>query len=157
MKILFLFMLFLVCFADVKSQIKTYRFEQIENLQKADKKIVLVFIHTEWCRYCEAMLNTTFKNERIISLLNKSFYFISFNAEEKGEINFNGHTFQYKPNGINTGFHELAEQLGTKDNTVSYPTICFLNSQNEIIFQDNQFVNSTDLLAILTRLKTVKP
>ena len=99
------------------------------------------------------MQNTTFKNDSIIYKLNTQFYFIDLNAEQKENIVFNGRTFKYKPTGTNTGIHELAEQLATVDNQVAYPTLCFLNSNKEIIFQYNQFINSTDLSTLLTRLK----
>lgn len=135
------------------SQIKTFHFEQIDSLQKMEKRNVVIFIHTDWCKYCQAMKNTTFKNDSIIKQIINHFYFIDLNAEEKKNIVFRSHVFKYKPTGTNTGINELAEQLGTVDNKVSYPTLCFLNPNNEIIFQYTQFINSTDLEIILTRLK----
>jgi thioredoxin-related protein len=138
---------------NVFSQIKTYQFSQIDSLQKVEQKKVLVFIHADWCKFCQTMKNTTFKNDSIIDKLNNQFYFIDFNAEEKNDISFNGHSFKYNPTGINTGIHALAEQLATVDNKVAYPTLCFLNVDNEIIFQHNQFINSTDLQIILSLLQ----
>lgn len=134
------------------SQIKTYQFEQIDSLQKIEKRNIAVFVHTDWCKYCQTMQNTTFKNDNVIKLLNEKFYFIDLNAEQKKDIVFNGRTFKFEPTGLNTGIHELAEQLATVDNQVVYPTLCFLNSNNEIIFQYNQFINSKDISTILTRL-----
>lgn len=68
-------------------------------------------------------------------------------------VQFNGGIFKYKPSGNNTGIHELAEQLGTVDHKLSFPTLCFLNANYEIIFQYNQYINSNDLKTILHRLK----
>ncbi len=135
------------------AQIKTVQFEQIDSLQKIEKRNVVVFIHTDWCKYCQTMLNTTFKNDSITHKLSNQFYFIDLNAEQKKDIVINGRTFKYKPTGTNTGIHELAELFATVDNQVAYPTLCFLNSNNEIIFQYNQFINATDLSNILKRLK----
>lgn len=134
------------------SQIKTYQFEQIDSLQKIEKRNIAVFVHTDWCKYCQTMQNTTFKNDNVVKLLNEKFYFIDLNAEQKKDIVFNERTFKFEPTGLNTGIHELAEQLATVDNQVVYPTLCFLNSNNEIIFQYNQFINSKDISTILTRL-----
>lgn len=139
------------CFA----QLNNYQFAQSDSLQKIEKKNIVVFIHTDWCNYCKTMQNTTFKNDSIIKLLNDTFYFIPLNAEQKNNIIFNGHTFKYKPTGANTGLHELAEQLATIEGKVSFPTLCFLNANNEIIFQHNQFINSVDLKIILTRLQSL--
>lgn len=135
------------------AQINTLQFEQIDSLQKNEKKNIVIFLHTDWCKYCQTMQNTTFKNDSIIRQLNHYFYFIDLNAEEKRNITFWGHIFKYKPTGTNTGIHELSEQLSTVDNKISYPTLCFLNSDYEIIFQYNQYINSTDLLNILAQLK----
>ena len=99
------------------------------------------------------MQNTTFKNDKIIHILNSEFYFIELNAEEKRDITFGNHTFKHKPTGTNTGSHELANQLAIIDNEVAYPALCFLNFDNEIIFQYNQFITAKDLQIILTRLK----
>lgn len=95
------------------------------------------------------MINTTFQHEQIIKTLNEQFYFIDFNGEEKRSITFQKHTFRFKPSGNNTGVHELAEALGTKDGTLSYPTLCILNQHNEIIFQHNAFLNAKTLKGIL--------
>jgi thioredoxin-related protein len=135
------------------SQLRMYEFEQIDSLQKTEKRNVVVFIHTDWCKYCQAMLNITFKDASIINKLNNHFYFTELDAEEKRDITFGNKTFKYKPTGANTGIHELAVQLGSIDNTVAYPALCFLNFENEIIFQYNQFINAKDLNIILTRLQ----
>ena len=135
------------------AQIKSYQFQQIDDLQKNEKRSTVVFIHTDWCKYCKLMQQTTFKNKNIIKLLNEQFYFIDFNAEEKLSITFNAKTFKYKPTGSNTGIHELAEQLATVDSKISYPTLCFLNPNNEIIFQYNEFINVKNLIILLQQLK----
>ncbi len=127
------------------SQIKQYRFEQLDSLQKKEKRPVAVFLHTSWCKYCGTMKNTTFKNDEVIHLLNQKFYFISLDIEEKQDIRFRGYTFKYKPTGSNTGVNELAEQLGTINGELSYPAICFLNAEYEIIYQHSSFLPAKSL------------
>jgi thioredoxin-related protein len=134
-------------------QLNKYQFEQIDSLQNRERRPVLVFIHTDWCKYCQAMQNTSFKNKDIVSLLNKSFYLIELDAEEKKDIHFQGHTFRFKPTGNNTGVHELADQLSTIEGKISYPTLCFLNSGNEIIYQHDGFIDAETLKKVLERLK----
>ena len=155
MKEKLLILLFVGCFQYPTfsfAQLKTVQFEQIDSLQKIEKKTVLIFIHTDWCKYCQAMKSTTFKDKQIIEQLNNNFYFIDFNAEEKRAVVFNKHTLKYKPTGQNTGIHQLAEQLATVDNKVSYPTLCFLNADFEITFQTTEFKNNSDLEILLTKL-----
>ena len=135
------------------AQINLSQFEQIDSLQNTEKRNVIVFIHTDWCKYCKAMKDKTFKNKEIIKIINEKFYFVDFNAEEKRKIIFNNSKFNFKPNGSNSGIHELAIELGTINGTISYPIFCVLNYKNEIIFQNNSFLNSKDLMLILEKLK----
>lgn len=136
----------------VFAQMKAHPLEQIDSLQKTSKRNMVVFIHTDWCRYCHSMKNTTLKNDSIISILNKEFWFAALNAEEKQDILFNGQIFKYKPTGENTGTHELAEQLAKVKGKISYPTLCILNANYEIIFQYNRFLSSAELLKVLNEV-----
>lgn len=136
----------------VFSQLQNYSFSELDSLQKTMQKNIVIFIHTDWCKFCQSMKNTTFKNKEIIKLLNEKFWFVDLNAEEKQDIIFNGHTFKYKPTGSNTGIHELAEQLGTVNGKVAYPTFCILNADYEIIFQYDGFLSSSDLLKVLNEV-----
>jgi thioredoxin-related protein len=144
--------LFLLTIQQGHAQLKTYQFEQLDSLQKKETRPVAIFIHTDWCKYCAAMKNTSLQNKEVISILNEHFYFIEFNAEEKRNIIMLGNTFKYKPSGNNTGIHELAEQLATINGKVSYPTLSFLNSKYEITLQHPQFINASELLTVLNKL-----
>lgn len=131
------------------SQLKSYQFEQIDSLQASEKRTLIIYIHTDWCKFCHAMKNTTLKDKNVIKLLNEKFYFIDLNAEEKRTINFNNRSFYYKPSGNNTGLNELVTHF---DKKISFPSLYFLNANKEIIFNYQQFINSKDLIAILTKL-----
>ena len=135
------------------AQLNLVSFEQIDSLQNIEKRKVIVFIHTNWCQFCHAMKNTTFKNESIIKELNNTFYFIAFNAEEKRTITFNKSAFKFKSTGNTSGIHELAIQLGTINKQLNYPALCVLNSENEIIFQDNNYIKPKEFKLILEKLK----
>ena len=135
------------------AQLQTIEFDQLDSLHVMEQKYALVFIHTDWCKYCDQMKNTTFKNDSVIDVLNNNFYFIDLNAESTEDIYYGGHTFRYKPTGVNTGVHELAEQLGTIDGKMNYPTISIINTQNEIVFQYGGLLKTDELLAVLKKLK----
>ncbi|WP_395046635.1 thioredoxin family protein [Flavobacterium sp.] len=135
------------------SQLQLSKFEEIDSLQKVEKRKVIVFIHTNWCKYCTVMQSKTFKNEIVQNEINERFYFISFDAEEKQKIVFNKNTFVYKPNGDNSGIHELAIELGTINNQINYPVLCVLNDKNEIVFQHNSYLNAKQLIKILKSIK----
>ncbi|TRX34181.1 DUF255 domain-containing protein [Flavobacterium sp. ZT3R18] len=135
------------------AQLKTYSFEQIDSLQRYQNRKIIVFVHTDWCKYCQAMKNTTFKNKEVIKTLNDNFYFITLNAEEKRTITFNSRKFVFKTNGNTTGIHELAYELVTINNQTTYPTICVLNAQNEIVFQESNYLPAKGFLMVLEKLK----
>ncbi|HEX8575446.1 MAG TPA: thioredoxin family protein [Flavobacterium sp.] len=148
MKKLLLF--FLILFANQNfTQLNTYTFEEAEKLSVQNPKPFVVFIHTDWCKICKMMQNTTFKSKEVIKELNQDFYFISLNAEERKDISFNKNNFRFKPKGTNTGIHELAESLSNQ----SYPTITILNSDYTILTQIGSFTNAETLLQVLKKAK----
>ena len=146
-----------ICFTVLSSynyaQLPHTSFSQLDSLQKKEPRNVVVFIHTDWCKYCRAMEETTFKNPAVVKILSSKFYFVSLNAEKKQDIFFNGHIFKFKPTGSGTGVHELAEQLGTVKGDMVFPTLCFLNNENEIFYQNRDYINARDLKAILDKIK----
>ena len=139
----------------LEEKLQTVPFEQLDSLQAIKQKKVVVFIHTDWCKYCLQMSNTTFKNDSIISLLNDHFYFVDLDAETKNDIKYKGYAFKYKPSGANTGVHELAEQLGEIEGKLNYPTISIINHKNEIIFQNGGLMKTNEMLTLLSKLYVI--
>lgn len=147
MKIVVCIALMLLLFTEGSlAQVKLVTFGQVEALQRTDPKPVLVFIHTDWCRICAGMKQTTFKNKEVTELLNSKFYVVFLNAEAKEDILFAGRKFSYNPTGVNTGVHQLAEQLGSINGQVAYPSICVLNAENEIIYQYDGYLDAPSLI-----------
>jgi thioredoxin-related protein len=154
-KLLFLF-IFFGCFtiyaqeSKGKEVLNIFTFEEVEEIHQQIPKPILVFLYTDWCKICFGMKKTTFKNRKVIQLLNEKFYFIKLNAEEKQDITFLGKIFTYKPTGINTGMHELAVELGTIKKTIIYPTTIILNTVFEIDAQLTGLYNARKMIGILT-------
>jgi thioredoxin-related protein len=153
MKKLILFILFFGITSTGFGQLKSRTFEEVDSLQQIQKRKIIIFIHTDWCQFCQRMKATTFKNQKIIQKLNSDFYFIDFNAEEKRDITFNNQSFNYQPSGNNVGVHELALQLGTQNNQIVYPVLCVLNEKYEIIFQYNNYLDSNNFNILLEKLR----
>ncbi|UFH36322.1 thioredoxin family protein [Flavobacterium acetivorans] len=149
----FILLLLLWAIPSSFAQLKTHSFEEVEQLSKENPKPIVVFTHTNWCKYCKIMENSTFKNPTIIKVLNEHYYFVPFDAETKSDIIFNNHRFQFKPTGTNTGIHELATALATIDNHVAYPSLTILESDNSILFQQASFISAKALMTILDKLK----
>lgn len=138
-------------FAQIKLKLNT--FEEAEQLSKENPKPIVVFTHTNWCKYCKIMENVTFKDSLIIATLNKNFYFIAFDAETKRDIIFKNYTFQFQPTGTNTGIHELATALATINNQVVYPSLTILEPDHSIVWQQASVLSAKALGRILEKLK----
>lgn len=154
MKKFIAFIILFTCYnlqSQEKKELQVYTFQEVEELQKQNPKPVVIFIYTDWCKYCFAMEKNTFNNKEIIKVLNDKFYFIKLNAEEKKNITFLNHTFKYQPTGNNTGIHQLANELAVVKNRISYPTTTLLNSKFEIELQKSGYINSKRMNTIINR------
>lgn len=154
MKKFIAFIILFTCYnlqSQEKKELQVYTFQEVEELQKQNPKPVVIFIYTDWCKYCFAMEKNTFNNKEIIKVLNDKFYFIKLNAEEKKNITFLNHTFKYQPSGNNTGIHQLANELAVVKNRISYPTTTLLNSKFEIELQKSGYINSKRMNTIINR------
>nr|WKN37366.1 thioredoxin family protein [Tunicatimonas sp. TK19036] len=129
-------------------------FQQLDSLQQIEAKPVLVFIYAEWCRYCKAMEHTTFQNEEIATWLDSAFYMVTMDAESQQDITIRNQIFHYQPSGNGTGQHELAQVLGQIDGKLTLPTLCFLNADYQIIYQQAGFTRAPELITILETLNT---
>ena len=130
-------------------ELNSLSFPELEVRNQEDGRPTLVFLYTDWCRFCAAMKQTTFKDREVIELLNKQLYYVPFNGESKEEVVFLGRSFNYTATGAKTGIHQLAEQLGEVDGQVAYPTTIILDSDYQIVFQHNAFLSAQQLVQIL--------
>ena len=150
---IFIFMGWFSMFSQsVKSELSIFTFTEVEKLKQQNPKPIVIFIYTDWCKFCSGMKNITFKNEKVIRLLNDHFYFIKLNGEEKKDISFLGKTFTYMPKGTSTGIHELAFELASIKGRITYPTTTILNSKLEIDTQLNGYINSRKMNTILLEM-----
>ena len=126
--------------------LKNYTFEEAYALQEKEKKPLLIFFHTDWCKYCFTMKKNTFSDKEIIKLLNDKFYFISFDAESKKPITIKGNVFKNK-----AGIHQITEILATKNGTISYPSTIIINPSNIIDEQIDSFLSADELKKLLSK------
>ncbi|TVZ56157.1 thioredoxin-related protein [Lutibacter sp. Hel_I_33_5] len=151
-KNILLFLLFFGCLTlnaqNKNIELKVHTFSEVEKLHQQNPKTLVVFIYTDWCKFCHGMKKTTFKNEKVIQLLNDNFYFVTLNAEQKESITFLGKTFVFKSNG-SSGIHELAKELALKNGRISYPTTTILNNKFEIDLQVDGYINSKKMTRFL--------
>jgi len=148
--ILFLFLSINLCAQRNIKTLKIHTFPEVEQLQKTAPKPMVIFLFTDWCKICFGMKKNTFKNIKVIEKLNSDYYLVMLNGEEKKDILFLGRTFSYKTSG-NSGVHELAKQLTSSEEKISYPTTLILNSDYEIDALFDGYLNSKKMNSILNK------
>lgn len=131
-------------------RLNQYTFSEVDSLLKIEPRPIAVFLHTSWCAFCKNMEHTTFTDPSVLAFLNDKYYFVSFDGEQKEPVNFRNHIFKFKPNGRNSGTHELAFTLGQIDGNLSYPTFVLLNQKYEIEFQHSAFISKKEMKNILS-------
>ena len=68
--------------------------EAIKRNEKKPKKL-LIDLYTDWCGWCKKMDKDTYENSKIAAYVNKHYYAVKFNAEQKEDVQYDGHTFKY--------------------------------------------------------------
>ena len=73
------------------SKVQWMTFEEAIEANKDNPRKIFVDIYTDWCGWCKKMDAQTFNHPDIASYMNDNYYNVKFNAEQKGEVVFNGH------------------------------------------------------------------
>ena len=105
-------------------------FEEAVEKSKTEKRKIFIDVYTDWCGWCKVMDKKTFNEPAVAKLLNEKYYPVKFNAEQRGDVVFQGTTFKFIDQG-GRGTHQLAAAL--LNNQLSYPSVVFLNEQFAII------------------------
>lgn len=111
-------------------EFKWYTWEEAIKANKKNPKKIMVDCYTDWCGWCKRMDANTFSDPKVQEYLNKHFYAVKFDAEQKEDILYDGKTFKFVANG-RRGYHELAATL--LNGRLSYPSIAYLSENEELI------------------------
>lgn len=121
-------------------------FEKAVQLNKQEPKKILIDVYTDWCGWCKKMKKQTFNHPKIAQYINKEFYPVRFDAESSKEVHFRGKTFT-RENSSGRQPHELAVAL--LQGRMSYPSVAYLDGQNELITAVPGFYSPKDYEPIL--------
>lgn len=125
--------------------------EEANAANKVNPKKIFIDVYTEWCGWCKKMDKATFKDPAVIEALNKDFYAVKFDAEQKEEIMFNGATFKWTPNG-RKGTHQLAYAL--LDGRMGFPAFVMLDEAFQRVMLSPGFKRADEMLTELSYTST---
>ena len=112
-------------------KIKWYTWDEAIALNKEEPRKLFIDLYTDWCGWCKRMDATTFTDPKVVEHLNKNYYPIKFDAEQKEEVIYNDYTFKFIAQG-RRGVDELAYSL--LDGQLSYPSYVYLNEQVQRLY-----------------------
>lgn len=126
----FMITLFFTTSVDAQRKIQWRTWEEVEKLNKVEKRKIFVDVYTEWCGWCKKMDKATFQQDHIAKFINENYYAVKFDAEYKADINFNDQVYKFVKTG-RKGYNELAAEITR--GKLSYPTIVFLDEDQKVI------------------------
>ena len=106
-------------------------------------------MYTEWCGYCKKMDKTTFKDKDMIEYLNKEFYCVKMDGEDKGMLTFKDKEFNFVNKG-RRGYNELPATL--LKGKLSYPTFVYLDEELKVLLVMPGYRKAKEMLQIVTYL-----
>lgn len=107
-----------------------HTFSEAMELQKKKPKKILVSLSAGFCNSCRVMNKGTYTDSALVTYLNKNFYMVDLNAEDKTGIEFKGK--KYLNNGEDGfPFHSLALELTRKNFVI--PATVILDEKLEIL------------------------
>jgi thioredoxin-related protein len=111
-----------------------------QNNINSDKKVMLYF-HITNCPYCIRMERNTLKDKKIKKLIDESFVFVDINTQKDGKVLFRKKLYQNK-------------EFSDKYNVQFFPTILFLDKENEVIYKARGYRDINTFQLILNYMIT---
>jgi uncharacterized protein YyaL (SSP411 family) len=146
--VLFVLLSNTLLYAQNASEIKWIGIEEAFKLNKEskDQKPIFIDVYTDWCGWCKRLDATTYKDSTLVNYLNKNYYCVKLNAEQKEDIVFNNKTYHLIEQG-RSKYHEFAVAL--LDGQMAYPSMVVLSPANKKI---NAFAGYMSASAMLQKL-----
>lgn len=121
--------------------------EQAFALNQQSPRKILIDVYTDWCGWCKVMDRETYTDAKVVEYINKHYYPVKFNAEQREEVTLGGQKFKFVPQG-NGGVHEFAASL--LNNKLSYPSTVFLDEKLQMIQPLPGYLKAKEFHEIIT-------
>ncbi len=111
-------------------------FEDAFAKAKANNKMVLVDVYTDWCVWCKRMDHDTYPDPKVQAELSKYFTAAKLNAEST-----TGRTYKGE---INT-----EQQIASHWGVSGYPTLVFMTAEGEVVQEVPGYVSASEFPMVL--------
>jgi thioredoxin-related protein len=101
------------------------KYDKALELGKEQNKHVIVYFTTSWCGYCKKMKQTTFKDPKVMELMNGNFVLAVVDGDSKNKLDVTDKEGKH----IEMTEQELTRAFGVR----GYPTFVFLKSDGTTI------------------------
>jgi thioredoxin-related protein len=130
----------------LEKRIRWYTLEEAIELNKVEKRKIVIDLYTDWCGWCKVMEQNTFNDPKVINYINKRFYPVKFNAERKESVRFNDKMYNYINSG-RRGYNALALELS--GGRLSFPSVIFLDEDQNIIQAIQGYIEPEKFIKIM--------
>jgi len=138
--------LFLTVSINAQTPVTWHTIEEAFALTQKEPRKIMIDVYTDWCSWCKVMDKNTFSNQIIADYINKNFYAVKFNGEQKTDVVLNGKTFSYVASGTR-GYNQLAAEL--LNGQLGYPSVVFLDENTKMIQPVQGYVEAKPFDVIL--------
>lgn len=125
----------------VEKDIEWYSWNQGYEKAMKEDKTMLVFAQATWCHWCKRMLDKTFSNKEIKSLLSENYIAVSIDVDKEET-----HTY----NGVKYEGSELLSTLMDSDK-LGIPTSIFVFPKTSKSIKASGFIDATEMKSLLIK------
>lgn len=130
-----------------QATIKWYTFEEAVKKNKKKPRKIFIDVYTDWCGWCKKMDKETFLDPTVVEYINKNYYPVKFNAEQKEAVTFKSQQFVSTDPSKPKSPHQLALALLKQE--MRYPSYVILDGESEWLYKLKGYKTAEDLLPIL--------
>ncbi|MCB9016642.1 MAG: DUF255 domain-containing protein [Lentimicrobiaceae bacterium] len=127
--------------------IKWMSFEEAITLNERKPKMIFIDLYTDWCGWCKKMDAETFTNPGVVAYINKKYYAVKFNAEQKEPVYFKDQEFVNANPERAKSTHKLA--LALLKNELLYPSYVILDKNSDWTYKMKGYKTPEELLPLL--------